>query len=119
MIYYLLGKMETIKGRKNMYYTYMLRCSDNSLYTGIITDLERRLQEHKAKEEKGAKYTHTHTAVKVEAAWQSENRKLASQLEYRMKTLAKMQKEQVIQNNSFFSKFFDKTLEAEKYKRVK
>ncbi|MBQ3573901.1 MAG: GIY-YIG nuclease family protein, partial [Clostridia bacterium] len=38
-----------------MYYVYMMRCSDNSLYTGITTDLERRFEEHKSK--KGAKYT--------------------------------------------------------------
>ena len=29
-----------------MYYTYILRCQDNSLYTGITTDLKRRMQEH-------------------------------------------------------------------------
>ncbi len=29
-----------------MYYTYMLRCQDNSIYTGITTDLERRMKEH-------------------------------------------------------------------------
>lgn len=29
-----------------MYYTYMLRCTDDSIYTGITTDLERRMDEH-------------------------------------------------------------------------
>ena len=29
-----------------MYYVYMLRCKDNSLYTGITTDIRRRYQEH-------------------------------------------------------------------------
>ena len=29
-----------------MYYTYVIRCEDNSLYTGITTDLERRMKEH-------------------------------------------------------------------------
>ena len=32
-----------------MYYTYMLRCEDNSIYTGISTDIKRRLKEHKEK----------------------------------------------------------------------
>ena len=34
---------------------YMLRCGDGSLYTGITTDVERRLEEHRSG--KGAKYT--------------------------------------------------------------
>lgn len=32
-----------------MYYVYILRCEDNSLYTGITTDLERRFEEHLSK----------------------------------------------------------------------
>ena len=41
-----------------MYYTYMLRCSDNSIYTGMTNDLEKRLNEHKTKSKNGAKYAH-------------------------------------------------------------
>ena len=40
-----------------MYYTYMLRCKDNSIYTGITTNLERRMEEHLQKTDKCAKYT--------------------------------------------------------------
>ena len=39
-----------------MWYTYIVRCSDNSLYTGVTTDLERRVDEHNSSD-KGAKYT--------------------------------------------------------------
>ncbi len=35
-----------------MYYTYILRCEDNSLYTGITTDVKRRLEEHKTQSKK-------------------------------------------------------------------
>jgi len=38
-----------------MYFVYLLKCRDNSIYTGITTDLERRLEEHKNK--KGGHYT--------------------------------------------------------------
>ena len=38
-----------------MWYLYILRCGDGSLYTGITTDVEKRLQAHRAG--KGAKYT--------------------------------------------------------------
>ena len=40
-----------------MYYTYMLRCTDNSIYTGITTNIERRMEEHFKQNEKCAKYT--------------------------------------------------------------
>ena len=46
-----------------MYYTYVIRCIDNSLYTGITNDLERRMNEHFKKTEKCAKYTLKHTSV--------------------------------------------------------
>ena len=65
-----------------MYYTYIFRCKDNSLSTGITPDLERRLKEHKEKGEKTAKYTLRHEVVKMEIAWKSENRVLASKLEF-------------------------------------
>ena len=38
-----------------MWYLYILRCKDDSLYTGITTDVEKRLEAHRAG--KGAKYT--------------------------------------------------------------
>ena len=45
-----------------MYYTYMLRCNDNSIYTGITTDLSRRFLEHTSQDTKCAKYTLSHKA---------------------------------------------------------
>ncbi len=83
-----------------MYYVYMLRCEDSSIYTGITTDINRRLKEHFTKDEKKcAKYTKRHTAEKVEAVWQTENRVLASRLEYYIKRLTKTKKEQLIENH--------------------
>jgi putative endonuclease len=41
------------------YYFYLLRCRDNSLYSGITTDLTRRLQEHNSPGGKGSKYVHS------------------------------------------------------------
>ena len=81
-----------------MYYIYMLRCEDNSIYTGITTDLKRRLEEHITKSNKCAKYTMRHTAIKLELAWQTDNRSNASKLEYQIKHLNKTQKENIILN---------------------
>ncbi|MBO5478841.1 MAG: GIY-YIG nuclease family protein [Clostridia bacterium] len=83
-----------------MYYTYMLRCEDNSIYTGITTDIERRMKEHFEKDKKCAKYTLRHTAKKLECAWCSENRVLASKLEYAIKQLPKSEKEELIQKHN-------------------
>ncbi len=78
-----------------MYYTYILRCADNSLYTGITTDLKRRMSEH-SNSSRSARYTLAHQVLSLEAAWRSENRALASRLEYRIKRLTKAQKEELI-----------------------
>lgn len=79
-----------------MYITYILRCTDNSLYTGIAKDLSKRLREHREKDPKGAKYTRGHQILKVEAAFESENRSTASKLEYAIKRLSKEKKEKLI-----------------------
>lgn len=46
-----------------MYFVYLIQCSDQSLYTGITNDLERRFKQHKNK--KGGAYTKFHTAEKI------------------------------------------------------
>lgn len=105
-----------------MYYTYMLRCEDDSIYTGITTDIERRMEEHFGKGEKCAKYTKTHTAQKLEACFSSDTRKTASQLEYRIKKLKKEDKEKLIKNKSkkILKTFFEEKIEEiNKVKRVK
>lgn len=81
-----------------MYYTYIVRCADDSLYTGITTDLERRMREHR--EGTGAKYTASHPVTGICAAWRSENRSDASRLESYIKMLKKPQKERLIKGEA-------------------
>lgn len=81
-----------------MYYIYMLRCEDNSIYTGITTDIKRRMEEHFSKDDKCAKYTFRHTAKRLERVFITETRQDASKLEYHIKTLKKSQKEDIIKN---------------------
>ncbi len=97
-----------------MYYTYILRCEDNSLYTGITNNIVHRLSEHLSKGNKCAKYTLKHTVIKLEIAWQSETRSLASKLEYRIKKLNKQQKEDLICNKNL-SEFFEGVIDTEDY----
>lgn len=88
------------------YYVYILRCTDNTLYTGITTDVSRRFAEHSAKS--GAKYTKSHIPLKIEALWKvSSGRSLASRLEYRLKKLNKTEKEQLLTNPYDINKIID------------
>lgn len=100
-----------------MYYTYMLRCQDNSIYTGITTNIERRFEEHSSKNEKCAKYTRNHTAKRIECVWKSENRVLASKLEFHIKTLSKKQKEKLILNNNL-EELLSEKVDCNKYLRL-
>ena len=103
-----------------MYYTYMIRCEDNSIYTGITTDLERRMMEHLSQDKKSAKYTKRHKIQKLELAWSSENKVLASKLEYHIKKrLTKIQKENLINNYKLLKEYsFDKINPLD-YKKIR
>ena len=103
-----------------MYFVYILRCEDNSLYTGITNNLEKRMNEHFSKSKECAKYTKSHKAQKVEAIWKTENKSLASKLEFHIKKdLNKMQKEILISDNKKLQDFFNEDIiNSEKYVRI-
>jgi len=48
---------------EHTWYLYILRCADNTLYTGITTDVEKRLEAHRSG--KGAKYTRGRTPLEL------------------------------------------------------
>lgn len=81
------------------WYVYILRCEDNSLYTGITNNLEKRYQDHCKK--KGAKYTKSHLVKKIEIFFQVNNRSEASKLEYKIKKMDKKSKENLIKFKNF------------------
>lgn len=100
-----------------MYYTYMLRCSDNSIYTGMTNNLENRLTEHISKNKNGAKYTKSHNVIKLEAVWKSKDKSLACKLEYQIKQLSKLQKEKLI-NGEKLNTYFNEKVNCRRYRRV-
>jgi len=79
-----------------MWYVYIVECADGSLYTGITTDVNKRIKTHN--EGKGAKYTKTRLPVVLRASFEAENRSLASKEEYRIKQLTRKQKLELISN---------------------
>ena len=74
-----------------MYYVYILECADRTLYIGITTDLERRVEEHNSSL-LGAKYTRGRRPVKLVYSEKYETRSLATREEMRLKKLTRDQK---------------------------
>ena len=70
---------------------YIVRCADNSLYTGITTDLERRLFEHN-NAKNGAKYTRPRRPVTLVYQEMADSRSQASKREREIKNLTQQQK---------------------------
>ena len=67
-----------------MYYVYIVQCADATLYTGIATELERRIEEHNHSD-KGAKYTRARRPVTLVYHETFEDRSTASKREYEIK----------------------------------
>jgi putative endonuclease len=67
-----------------VYYVYIVECIDKTLYTGIATELERRIEEHNTSS-KGAKYTRTRRPVKLAYSEKHKDRSSASKREYEIK----------------------------------
>lgn len=66
------------------YYVYIVKCADNTLYTGIATELERRIDEHNGSD-KGAKYTRPRRPVTLVYSEEYPDRRAASKREYEIK----------------------------------
>jgi len=76
--------------------TYMVRCADDSLYTGIATDVERRLHEHNHKRNAAA-YTRSRRPVQLVYQESFRTRAEAARREYVIRTLPKAEKEKLIE----------------------
>lgn len=78
-----------------MYYVYIVKCSDNTLYTGYTNDLKKRLAAHNSG--KGAKYTKSRLPVKMVYSEEYEEKSEAMKREYAIKKLTRKQKEKLIE----------------------
>lgn len=81
------------------YFTYILRCADDTLYTGITTDVERRVFEHNHSE-KGAKYTRMRRPVELVYNEKYASRSEACKREYSIKQLTREEKESLLSGNN-------------------
>lgn len=80
------------------YYAYMLRCSDNTIYSGYTDDVERRVEVHNSG--KGAKYTKIRRPVKLAYYETFDSKSEAMKREYQFKHLLRAEKEQLIKNSN-------------------
>ena len=77
-----------------MNYTYILKCKDDSLYTGWTNDLKKRITSHNAG--KGAKYTKARRPVELVYYEEFHTREEAMKREYAIKQLSRKEKEALI-----------------------
>lgn len=78
------------------YSIYIIRCADDSLYTGIATDVERRFEEHERSEGKGAKYLRGRGPLRLVLEHEVGDRGDALRLEARIKRLSRARKEDLV-----------------------
>ncbi|MDX1813061.1 MAG: GIY-YIG nuclease family protein [Gammaproteobacteria bacterium] len=78
---------------------YIIRCDDDTLYTGITTDVEKRFAQHASK--KGARYFFGRQPLEVMYVESGHNRSTASKREYEIKALSRKEKEALIRQAKY------------------
>ena len=73
-----------------MWFVYILKCIDGSLYTGSTNDLEKRFETHKSG--KGGKYTRSHKPVRIVFSEKYDNKIIALRKEREIKLLTRKEK---------------------------
>lgn len=98
-----------------MAYIYIVRCEDRSLYTGIAKNLGRRMREHYYRKKAGAKYTKSRQIQSLEMVWETEEWSHAAKLEFRIKQLSRIGKENLIRNPWEVERIFPEVPEGARY----
>lgn len=92
--YNVSGLITLTKLAKTNWFIYILKCSDNTFYTGITTNIQRRIKEHGVG--KGAKYTKGRAPFELVYQEKCLNRSSASKREYQIKNLSLDDKHKLI-----------------------
>jgi putative endonuclease len=80
------------------WYTYMVRCSDRTLYTGITKDPEKRLNDHNTGRN-GARYTRSRRPVQLVYQEKFSSRSAAARREYQLKQMSRAEKQKIMQDH--------------------
>lgn len=81
-----------------MYYVYILKCFDNSLYTGITNNLNKRMEVHKSG--KGSKYVRAHLPFELIYSEKFLTKSEALRQEFNIKSLSRKEKLELIERNN-------------------
>lgn len=92
---YKLNDVDTFVTPISKWKVYILECNDNTLYTGVTTDITRRVKEHNSSS-LGAKYTKNRRPVKLVYKENMDGKVLAMKREYEIKQLTRIQKLELI-----------------------
>ncbi len=77
------------------WFIYIIRCADDSLYTGVTTDLDRRINEHNAGKT-AARYTRARRPVSLVYHERVDDRATACRREYQIKQLSRLDKQHLL-----------------------
>jgi putative endonuclease len=94
--------MKTAKEKRDVipqvksWHLYVIRTADDTLYTGITTDVDRRFEEHRSRGCRSAKYFLAHPPQTIVLAARIGERSLALKVEYRFKRLPCARKEKIV-----------------------
>lgn len=91
----------------SMWHLYMIRCGDDSLYTGITTNVERRFDEHADGGPKAAKYVRGRGPLELVAHVEVGPRRQAAQLECRVKALSRAEKESLLEDGGGIAEWIE------------
>ena len=86
---------------ESIWYLYILRCGDGTFYTGITTDVEKRLEQHRSG--RGAKYTRGRAPLELVYQEVCGDHSCALKREYAVKALKRQQKQELIMGQKIIS----------------
>ncbi len=96
-----------------MPYIYVLECRGGSFYTGITTDLKKRMRQHCGQLAGGAKYTHSHPPEKLCCIWETTEYTAAKRFEAAFKRLTRLQKQALIAEPTSWKQYLPQLTEDE------
>lgn len=100
------------------WYVYMVKCSDGSLYTGVTSDVARRLTEHVRRGARSARYTRSHPVVGLAMLWRAKSRGEALSLEWHIHHSSRTTKEELVKTPALANRLVQTAGEGRRFTTV-
>ncbi len=102
-----VGEIVIADNGKKEWFVYILRCGNGALYTGVTTDVQRRLGEHSGNGRLSARFTRAFGPVELAYSCRVGEKSLAYRVEYRIKRLAREKKEFIVSGHLSIGKLIE------------